>query len=75
MKVTVKYGLETYEITFAEQQNIGQLKTNTTLRAVLGFGDNVRALVGGVEIGNTSLVPDGATVVMETAANTKAAPN
>ena len=36
------------------------------------FGDNTKALVNGIEQCRSTVIPDGATVRLETAANTKA---
>jgi hypothetical protein len=42
------------------------------LKLVCGYGDNVRALVSGVEQPGTAIAPDGGTIVVETRANNKA---
>lgn len=72
MKVTIKFGVDNYVHESINAPTIGQLKENPTIRAVLGHGDNVRALVDGVEQTNSSLVADGSIVRFETAANSKA---
>jgi hypothetical protein len=72
MKITVKYGMDTHVLESISAPTIGALKTNETLKAVLGFGDNVRALIDGVEQPNTLLVPADSVVRLETACNTKA---
>jgi len=41
-------------------------------KAALGFGDNTKALVDGIEQDRGTMIPTGATVRLETAANTKA---
>lgn len=71
-KVTVKYGIDLHTIESMSQPTIQSIKTDSMLRAILGHGDNVRALIDGVEQPNGLLVPNGATVVLETACNTKA---
>ncbi len=57
-----------------EGTTIGQLIQDRELRITLGYGDNVRALVAGVEQSQQAIVPDGGTVVIETRANSKANP-
>ena len=42
-------------------------KGDHNLKAVLGFGDNVKALINGIELGGDVTIPSGATVVIETA--------
>ena len=42
------------------------------LKAALGFGDRTKALVEGIEQDRTTVIPAGAVVRVETAANTKA---
>ena len=41
-------------------------------RPALGFGDRTKALVDGIEQDRATVIPAGATVRLETAANTKA---
>lgn len=72
MKITCKFGVDTHVLETNNAPTIGALKCNETLKAILGFGDNVRALIDAVEQPNTLLVPDGTTVRFETACNTKA---
>lgn len=52
---------------------IGELKADSSLKARLGYGDNVKCLINGVSIDDDAEVPAGATVRFETAANQKAA--
>lgn len=68
----VQYGTENYTKNSSTPMTVGQLKADATLKAMLGFGDNTRATINGVEQSNDTIVPDGATLVLETAANTKA---
>lgn len=74
MRFTVIYGIESQEKESIQAPTVGQVKRDTVLKAVLGFGDNVRALVNGVEQPDDTLLYDGAEVVLETKANTKAYP-
>lgn len=72
MTFKVQYGLDNHSKTTAIAPTIGQVVADPNLRAVLGYGDNVRALVNGVEQSHDTLVPDGCTLVLETRANQKA---
>jgi hypothetical protein len=74
MKITVKYGMDEHKLESISPPTIQTIKQSDTLKAILGFGDNVRALIDGVEQPNGLLVPDGATVLLETTCNTKAQP-
>jgi hypothetical protein len=71
IQVNVRFG-ETISKSFPEGTTIGAVLSDRELKAVLGWGDNVRALVHGVEQPVTALAPDGATIVVETRANSKA---
>jgi hypothetical protein len=72
MQVTVKYGIEKIEKNVNEGTTVGQLIGDPNIRAVFGCGDNVRALINGVEMGTDVRVPANATVVFETRCNSKA---
>lgn len=71
-QVTIRYGIDSITKQFTVPVTIGSLKNDASVRAALGFGDNVKALINGVEMGDDVVVPNGATVVFETRANTKA---
>lgn len=71
-KVIVQYGAETHTHTASIQPTVGTVLGNSTVRAVLGFGDNVKGLVGGVEQTTDTPLPDGAVLRVETKANQKA---
>jgi len=75
MNITIKYGLDSIVKSYPAAPNAGQVLSDINIRAVLGFGDNVRALVNGVEQPSDSILPDGGTLVVETRANTKASPD
>lgn len=70
--VTVKYGIESMNKTFEVPVYVRDIKGNASLRAGLGFGDNIRVLMQGQELGDDVLVPHGAVLTIETRANTKA---
>lgn len=70
--VSVRYGIEEMELALPYAATFADMKRSTKLRAGLGFGDNIRALVNGVEMPDTAQVPNGGTVVIETKCNSKA---
>lgn len=72
ISINVKYGPDTYPKTYEEAPTFGEVRNDGNLKLILGFGDNTRALVGGVEQNDNTTVPDNCTVVIETRANTKA---
>ncbi len=72
MTFTVSYGLDQHTKTVSNNPTVGDVISDPNLRAVLGYGDNVRALVNGVEMSTNTTVPDGCTLVLETRANQKA---
>jgi len=69
---TCAYGTESYNHPLASGETFGQLCVNPTIKMALGFGDNVRPLVNGIEQAATTVVPNGVTVRFETRANSKA---
>lgn len=74
IEVTLKYGL-TREIT-REVENgitIGELLADPNNRAVLGYGENVVAVIDGQTVSRTDGVVDGDTIVIEQQAASKAA--
>lgn len=72
MQVTIRYGMESTTKSYDSTPTIGQIKSDSNLKAVMGYGDNVKALINGIEMNNDVQVPNGATVVLETACNSKA---
>lgn len=72
MNILVQFGVETTSKNFTSTPTISQVLGSAALKAELGFGDNVKALVNGVEQSPSDLVEDGALVVIEARANSKA---
>jgi hypothetical protein len=70
--ITVKYGVDSFTKQVEEGFTFGDLEASDSFKAALGFGDNVKALVDGIEQDKRTVIPAGATVRLETAANTKA---
>jgi len=71
-EIIIKCGSETYSRMFAQEATIGQIVNDPNVRSQLGYGDNVRALVSGVEQPLDTIVSAGTTIRVETRANTKA---
>ena len=72
MQITVRYGIESTTRSYDNAPTIAAIKGDHNLKAVLGYGDNVKALINGIELGSDVTIPSGATVVIETACNSKA---
>lgn len=71
-KIIMKYGSETHAVTVAQGQTVAMLIADSTTMAVLGYGDNVKALVHGVEQPGDAVPSDGTTINLETKLNQKA---
>jgi hypothetical protein len=71
-KVIVRYGIDTTEVTVGATATVGSIINNPSTKIILGYGDNVKALVGGVEQDSSAQVADGMEIVLETRANSKA---
>ena len=72
INVTVRFGTDTASRSFADGTTIGQVIAEPSIKAELGYGDSVRALVNGVEQSSNTTAPNGGTVTVETRANSKA---
>ena len=71
-KITVEYGVDSVTKQVETGFTFGDLQEHDAIKAALGYGDNVKALVNGIEQNRGTVIPDGAVVRLETAANTKA---
>lgn len=72
MTITVRYGMDQQTIAVPMGTKFGDIRRNNDLRVSLGFGDNVKFLVNGVEMSPDATVANGTLITVETAANTKA---
>ena len=70
--ITVKYGVDSITKQVEDGFTFGDLKESDPIKAALGYGDNVKTLVDGIEQDADTVIPAGASVRLETAANTKA---
>jgi len=72
MNVTIRFGTDVCNKHFDRQPTVNQVINSASVKAELGYGDNVRALVNGVELAGSALVEDGSTIILEVKANSKA---
>jgi 2-phosphoglycerate kinase len=72
MKLTIKYGAESISKSFDTAPTVAQVIGNPNIKAVLGFGDNVKALVSGIEQDSDASLFGVSELVLETRANSKA---
>jgi hypothetical protein len=70
--ITAKYGVDSINKQVDDDFTFGDLQESDTFKAALGFGDNTKALVEGIEQSRGTVIPQGAIVRLETAANSKA---
>lgn len=72
--ITTRFGA-TNELTkgFPEGTRVSQLLSNQSVKATLGFGDNVQAVVNGSILAVNTVLDDGDVVTIESKANSKAA--
>ena len=70
LKVT--YGGDTHLLTVEPFTTIGQIVNDPSTKAVLGYGDNVRALVHSIEQPLTAQIGTVSELTLETRANEKA---
>lgn len=70
--ITAKYGVDSINKQVDDHFTFGDLQESDTFKAALGFGDNTKALVEGIEQSRGTVIPQGAIVRLETAANSKA---
>ena len=70
--ITAKYGVDSINKQVDDDFTFGELQESDAFKAALGFGDNTKALVEGIEQSQQTVIPNGAVVRLETAANSKA---
>lgn len=70
--IVVKYGIDLKSVSVPDSTTIGQLVADENIHAELGYGDNIKASVEGVEQSFDVVVSSGSIVVLETRCNTKA---
>lgn len=70
--ITIRFGSDSHPVSVGGSATIGQILSDTSTKVILGYGDNVKALVSGVEQSLDTVVSDGTTITLETKANSKA---
>jgi hypothetical protein len=70
--ITVKYGVDSITKQVESGFHLWRSAGKRFDQGRAGLGDNTKALVEGIEQDRNTVIPDGATVRLETAANTKA---
>lgn len=70
-EIVIQFGTDKYPRQFPSEATIGQVVNDPNVRAYHGYGDNVRALILGVEQDFNTPAPAGAVIKVETKANTK----
>jgi hypothetical protein len=70
--LVVRYGGDEHRVIVEPTTTIGEIIANPNTRAILGYGDNVRALVHGIEQPTTTQICSADELVLETKANEKA---
>ena len=70
--ITVKYGVDSITKQVEDDFTFGDLQESDVFKAALGFSDRTKALLDGIEQSPGTVIPAGAIVRLETAANTKA---
>ena len=71
--LTIKHGLSSARREYQYSPTVQDIKQDSSLRAELGYGDNIRVLINGAEQPNHITIPAGVSLVtVETAANQKA---
>jgi hypothetical protein len=72
MKLNINYGTDSIAKTYESAPTVSQVLGDANIKAVLGFGDNVKLLVNGVEQSSCASLDGVESVVIETKANSKA---
>lgn len=72
MKIRVQYGVDYSDMDIMSGSTVADLRRDHNLKANLGFSDNVKFLVHGIELPDDAPIPSGSTIVVETKANQKA---
>lgn len=70
--IVLRYGGDSHAVQVHPDASLASVLNNPSTKAVLGYGDNVRALVHGIEQPLTARVGGIAEIMIETRANEKA---
>ncbi len=72
-RAIVCYGADETVLESPEPITVGQIRRDARVKMELGYGDNVRIKLKGIEQPDEAIIPQDARVQVETAANKKAA--
>lgn len=70
--ITVNYGADSHRVLTSDNDTIQAVVSNPSTKAILGYGDNVKALVNGVEQSLDAKLAGVDEITLETKANSKA---
>ena len=70
--IIVRCGSQTFHKQFPDEATVGEVVRNSSVKAVLGYGDSTRALINGVEQDDSLSSPADCTITVETRCNSKA---
>ena len=70
--IIVQYGSSVRNVSCNAGATFAEVIADSNTRVILGYGDNVQAVVGGCVQPSDAVVPDGAVVKLENKANQKA---
>jgi hypothetical protein len=73
MQITVEHGLQSAVVSRPEGTTVGQIINDSNIRAVVGSGENVTALVEGAAVDPTYVLEEGDVVTLQGKAAVKAA--
>lgn len=71
-QVTIQYGSQTMEKTVPYGWTYGDLRQDSSVKAGLGYGDNINLLFNGVAMDDHAVIPNASVVSVETRCNVKA---
>ncbi len=72
MTIKIQFGVDSLNRDYTTSPTTGQVITDPTVKAVLGYGDSVRALVNGVEVSTSHVLSNNDQLRLETKCNEKA---
>lgn len=72
MQITVEHGLQSVTVTRPDGTTVGQIMNDPNIRAVVGSGENVTALVEGAAVDTAYVLEDSDTVTLQGKAAVKA---
>lgn len=73
MTIKIQFGVDSMNRDYSTNPTVGQVVTDPTVKAVLGYGDSVRTLVNGVEVSGSHQLNHNDQLRLETRCNEKAA--